>query len=221
MIDKRFGKLIVKELSKEPKTRGRGRHWTCQCDCGNICIKTTSELNSGYGKSCGCITKTHGMSGERLYSIWQDMRRRCYNDRKLSYKDYGGRGISYDQEWEDFSNFYRDMGDTYDSELTLERIDVNGDYTKENCEWIPVCDQAKNKRKYSNNSIGVAGCGIVEDKGKLYVRARVQDTLTKKRITKLFSLSDKSIDEALSLAKDWLKEKRSSLGYKETHGNEG
>jgi hypothetical protein len=161
------------------------------------------------------------MSGKRIYSIWNDMRKRCDNKIKETWPNYGGRGISYNPEWKDFNNFYKDMGESYSDNLSLERIDVNGDYSKENCEWIPLSEQAKNKRKYSSNTLGVAGCSIFESKGRLYVRARLQDSDTKKRISKLFSLKDFTLEDCLLLAEEWLKEQRVIFGYKETHGNEG
>ena len=218
MIGKRFGKLVITGLSTLPKTRGKGRHWDCLCDCGNTCIKTTSELNAGCGKSCGCITKTHGMSETRQYNIWYDMKRRCEKETRRGYENYGGRGITYSPSWETFEGFWVDMAEGYSDELELERVDVNGDYTKDNCIWITMQEQAKNKRMYSNNSLGMANISVITHRGIPTIKARIQETETKKRHVKTFSLNLYSYDEAVALANKWLDIKRQEFGYKESHG---
>lgn len=89
----------------------------------------------------------HGKTNTRQWLIWRNLKRRCSNPKDAAYKDYGGRGIVYGEKWESFVGFWEDMGSTYKDHLTIERIDVNGNYCKENCAWIPFKDQFLNKRK--------------------------------------------------------------------------
>lgn len=93
----------------------------------------------------------------RLYQIWTNMRQRCLNPKRKDYKYYGGRGISIDDEWETFSGFERDMLAAYEAGLSLDRTDVDGNYCKENCRWVPWEEQARNKRVYCNSPVGVSG----------------------------------------------------------------
>lgn len=86
-----------------------------------------------------------GFSKSRIYGIWSNMKRRCNNPKCQDYPRYGGRGITYDPRWENFAEFYKDMSPTYEDDLTLDRIDVNGPYTKDNCRWVSRLVQNNNK----------------------------------------------------------------------------
>lgn len=99
----------------------------------------------------------HGMCGTRIYNIWRDMRHRCMCPSLRNYKHYGGRGISVCDEWQDFMAFYKwAMENGYSDSLTIDRIDVNGNYTPENCRWVDASTQRANKRPMSNSGyIGV------------------------------------------------------------------
>ena len=88
----------------------------------------------------------HGLYMTPLYKKWLGMKRRCQNKKEKAYHNYGGRGIKVCKEWQDFFQFYRDMSTTYEEGLSLERIDNDGNYCKENCKWIPFSEQARNKR---------------------------------------------------------------------------
>ena len=86
----------------------------------------------------------HGFYGTRFYRIWQGMKTRCSNPKHVAYHRYGGRGITYDPKWEKFENFKRDMFPTYKEPLTIDRINNDGNYCKENCRWVSVGEQGKN-----------------------------------------------------------------------------
>jgi hypothetical protein len=127
--------------------------WECQCSCGNISEVNTYGLNSGRTKSCGCLHKelvgnkfrTHGLYGTPEYVSWNAMKNRCSNKSSPVYFRYGGRGITVCQRWLDsFENFLEDMG-SRPSDTTLDRIDVNKGYNKDNCRWANNLTQANNK----------------------------------------------------------------------------
>lgn len=87
---------------------------------------------------------------EKLYYVWYGMKYRCDNEKHIGYKNYGGRGITYDKRWKNFDNFYEDMKEGYKEGLSLERIDNDGDYSKENCKWADRVTQCNNK---TNNTL--------------------------------------------------------------------
>lgn len=158
----RFGRLkIVSQAANKIMPNGDSRRaWFCECDCGNTIVVTTRDLQKGDVKSCGCLKREvdkkrnylHGEHGSHLHNVWVAMRRRCANKKNADYHRYGGRGISVCAEWQDDYIAFRDwaISNGYSSSLTIDRIDVNGDYSPENCRWVTMKDQCNNR---SNNAI--------------------------------------------------------------------
>lgn len=145
MIGKNFGKLkVISELEKRAK--GGGKQYLCQCECGNTTIVRSDHLKSGHTTSCGCnkiMITSHRKSQSNLYRRWDKIKQRCYNKNNHAYKNYGGRGIKMCDEWcDDFMNFYNwAINNGYDDNLTIDRIDVNGNYEPNNCRWVDYTTQ--------------------------------------------------------------------------------
>ena len=167
LTGQRYGRLVVvgyagtKQSGNQQKTM-----WLCKCDCGNEKVVSAGELQSGHTTSCGCyhkeqvgrINRTHNMANkQRLYRVWKAMRERCNNPHNKSFKNYGGRGIKVCDEWQkDYLAFHKwAMANGYKEEtlpnglnrLTIDRIDVNGNYEPNNCRFVTNAENARNKRK--------------------------------------------------------------------------
>lgn len=201
LTGQRFGKLVVVE---RVENIGRQTAWLCKCDCGSEKVVMAWNLKTRNTSSCGCLWQEvvpehnkelntrHGESHTKLHKVWRNMRYRCFNPNSKSYEDYGGRGITICEEWNVFEKF-RDwaLKNGYEETLTIDRIDVDGNYCPENCRWVSEKKQQNNKR--NNNYITfngnthtikewseITGIGWSTIKGRLKAGWPVEKTLTQK-----------------------------------------
>ena len=151
IIGMKFGRLTALYET------GKGSHgymYLFQCDCGNTKELSASIVRTGKTSSCGCLrsettsTKNfvHGLVHSRSYQSWQAMKTRCTNKNQDAYKRYGGAGLSFDPSWEFFENFVKDMGERPIG-MSLDRIDNNKGYSKENCRWATIAQQNRNTKQ--------------------------------------------------------------------------
>lgn len=161
---------------KEPFNINGRKVVECLCSCGVVKIVRVDGLQGGTTNSCGCYrldklrekTVTHGATNTKTYSVWEGMLQRCNNPKSSGYPNYGGRGITICNRWlgeTGFENFLKDMGEK-PKYLTLDRIDVNGNYSQENCRWADVSLQSFNTRLSSNNTSGRTGVSWDKTKRK-------------------------------------------------------
>lgn len=156
----RFGALVVIKEG-EPLLNSKGYRlirWDCLCDCGNEVTVRPADLKRGHTISCGCLgklhrkngTTKHGLRYKRAYNIYCGIMERCYTKTCNAYNLYGGRGIKVCDEWRGpngAENFYKwAMMNGYNDNLSIDRIDTNGDYCPSNCRWTDAKTQSNNRR---------------------------------------------------------------------------
>jgi hypothetical protein len=148
LAGQRFGKLIVENQNPVRALSGSVR-WDCICDCGKKTTTIGTNLIKGFTHSCGCIQKeavtTHGMTGTPEYNSWNSMIQRCTNSNHDAYYRYGGRGITVCDRWlNSVYSFIEDMGFRPSSNHTLDRIENDKGYYKDNCRWATRTEQNNN-----------------------------------------------------------------------------
>jgi len=162
LTGKKFNKLTVIELigSKYGVTK-----WKCKCDCGNYAVVASVELKNGTTKACGCLKGKHrkypiSSENNRLYKTWSHMKSRCYREKDISYKNYGGRGIAVCNEWlQDFMSFYNwSIENGYKKNLEIDRINSDENYSSSNCRWVTKLINTRNRRI----SINIDGKSLME-----------------------------------------------------------
>lgn len=189
LINQKFTKLLV-----IAETVGRDKTgsviWLCKCDCGKEIKAVSYMLIRGDVKSCGCLSMektkerftTHKMSQTKVYKVWNSMLQRCQNPNIKNYNDYGGRGIRVCEKWQIFEGFWEDMGSTFQKGLSIDRIDNDKGYSKENCHWTTRLEQNNNQRMrktaklitFNNKTLSLTqwareiGLSVQGLKGRLY-----------------------------------------------------
>jgi hypothetical protein len=156
----RFGKLVA--VRRSGTNSYKKVMWECVCDCGNTVHVVSGALASGNTSSCGCVIPNfkHGGAGKGSYNTWRAMMRRCYKESDKDYFRYGGKGVTVCERWHDYVLFAADMGEPSGAE-TLDRKDVYGNYTPENCWWALPPMQARNFRLRENSKTGYIGVSQV------------------------------------------------------------
>ena len=175
LTGRKFGKLTVVERAKNSK--GGKSRWLCSCDCGKEKIVLGDSLRNGITSSCGCKyfesnkgrNKTHGQTKTRLHRIWSSMKQRCNYPNARCFELYGGRGITVCDEWSNSFEAFRDwaLANGYAEGLTIDRINVNGNYEPSNCRWATFKEQENNR---TNNR-------KVTYKGKEYTLSKLAEEL--------------------------------------------
>jgi len=219
LTGRKFGKLTVVERAPNYKTKTNKNtsitQWKCICDCGGEKIAAGTSLRRGITWHCGCEKRKmpikHGYSHTRLHDKWIGIRQRCYNKNDAEYKNYGGRGITVCEEWsgthgaENFikwalENGWDDSKDTAD--MTIDRIDFNGNYAPSNCRLVGKEIQANNKRN----------CIYIEYNGETMTLAQLckKYNLNYDRVHDRYTKKGYSLEEAMFTPKNGLYKRHSS-----------
>lgn len=183
-----YGRWSV--LSRAPN-QGEKVMWNCRCECGAVKPVQAGRLRFFDDPPCGCMPNNlkHGMLKSREYSSWKAMRARCLNPTDKDWPNYGGRGISICDEWDDFSVFFSDMGHRPEGQ-TLGRMDNAGNYTPSNCRWETPTQQQRNRR------------GGLNVQAVRQIRKLVADGLPHSKIAKRFGVTRSNISHIATL-KTW------------------
>lgn len=168
LTGQRFGRLTVVERAENGRCSGKAvTRWVCKCDCGNTIIVEGHSIKRGRTKSCGCLNTerrsellkeratTHGGCYTRLYHIYAHMKGRCYRQTDAKFRLYGGRGIKICDEWlADFAAFRTwALSNGYRDDLTIDRINPDGNYEPANCRWATLAEQSRNRRCVKHDGV--------------------------------------------------------------------
>lgn len=198
-----FGRWVV--VKRAEKAKNGANKWVCRCECGTVRKVYGCALRKGVSKSCGCLHKEqlvimskrtntkHGCSKTRLYHVWNSMKQRCLNKNQKDYSNYGGRGITVCKEWAESFEAFRDwaLANGYNDELTIDRINSNGNYEPTNCRWVANIKQQNNKRNnhfltYKGETHTVSewakkvGISVTALKQRLFANWTIEKALTTK-----------------------------------------
>jgi len=155
--------------------------YQCVCTCGVERSVKHTHLSDGKTSSCGCSVMKHGMTRTNEYKVWDSMIRRCHSKTHAAFESYGGRGITVCDDWRKFEAYYADMG-AQPKGMTLERTDNSKGYSKENCVWASITDQARNRRSTKLNVDSVA-----------IIKRLLIDKVTQTTIADMFSVTRSNI----------------------------
>ena len=187
-----FNRLTVIKVTG--KDNGNNLLYECLCICGNTITTTSSKVRTGHTKSCGCFNKeritSHGFGNHPLYDIWYNMIQRCTIPEHYNYKNYGARGITVCDEWLTIEGFLQDMDNRPSKLHSIDRIDNDGNYCKENCKWSTTKEQGNNRRtnrilEYNDKKQTITqwadelGVSSITLYGRLRQGWSIEDTLTK------------------------------------------
>ena len=190
LTGKKFGKLTVIRYSH---SKNNHRYWMCRCECGKEVSVITSSLKTGNTKSCGCMQNRpkHNESRTKLYSVWNGIRQRCNNKNSKHYKNYGGRGITVCEEWDNSYESFREwaLNNGYKQGLEVDRIDNDKGYYPENCRLTTHKQQQSNKR--TNR--------MIEFNGETKTLSQWAEYIGIKPNSLLYRIRDHGEEKALSL----------------------
>lgn len=225
----KFNRLTA--VSIYGKDKNRSITWLWQCDCGNMIVKAPIRVRDGNTKSCGCLAAeirktrcvTHGMSKSPEFSVWVDMKKRCYNPNGHRYKQYSEKGIEVGEEFrEDFLAWYEHVGPRPDDgrKWSIGRIDNTKGYVRDNMEWQLCSQQSKARAMPSSNKTGVTGVCMHQRSNRKgeYIEYSAYLTVDGKTYVKFFRTD--RFDNAFELACEYREYLMKTYGkdFHESHG---